>query len=276
MATPSPTAAATPQPTPAPTPAPTSTLSPSPSPAQSPVGSAFIIAGITTSFDQNASGPDPSTFGTSFEASSSGIYVEYVLQEGLSGTITGTLDRADGTQVVSTDLNYPAGGPWAWFKLTGQPAGEYRYTLRYGPTGEDVVLPLSLAGAAGSGSPSGSPGAALVLLTMATSADTSRSAPDPSTYVTAYPQSVQAVYVVFALREGLTGNVSCDVLRDGTSLLQSPISLTYGSNNAWGSFTINVGGNQPAGTYVATVSYGPTGESQSIQFTLDLVASPSP
>jgi hypothetical protein len=202
--------------------------------------------------------------------------VEYVLQEALSGTVTGTLDRADGTQVVSSDLDYPAGGPWAWFKITGYPAGEYRYTLRYGPTGEEVALPLSFTGASASAFPSGSPGAAFVLLTMATSADTSRSAPDPLTYVTAYPQSVQAVYVVFALREGLTGNVSCDLLRDGTSLLQSPISLTYGTNNAWGSFTINVGGNQPAGTYVATVTYAPTGESQTIEFTLDPVASPSP
>lgn len=277
--TPSPTAVVTPQPTPAPTPAPTAipaaTASPNPSPARSPVGSAFTIAGISTSFDQNASGPDPSTFGTSFPASSS-IYVEYVLQGGLSGTVTGTLDRADGTQVVSTDLNYPADGPWAWFKITGYPAGEYRYTLRYGPSGDEVVLPLSLSGASASAFPTGSPGTAFVLLTMATSADTSRSAPDPSTYLTAYPQSVQAIYVVFALRDGLTGDVTCDLLRNGTSLLQSPVSLTYGTTNAWGSFTINVGGSQPAGTYLATVTYTPTGENQSIQFTLDPVASPSP
>lgn len=108
---------------------------------------------------------------------------------------------------------------------------------------------------------------AFTLLRMANAADASKPAPDSTTFTDTFPTSAPALYVVFALSAGLTGQVSCSVTANGVRLVQ-PLNINYGSKNSWGDFKVRSRGSFVKGDYVATVTYVPTGEAASIAFTV--------
>ena len=102
---------------------------------------------------------------------------------------------------------------------------------------------------------------------MATAADSSKPAPDSTTFAQTFPTSAPAVYVVFALRSGLTGEVRCTISANGVRLIQ-PLTINYGSNNSWGDFKVRSRGTFVKGDYRATLTHVPTGEVVSISFTV--------
>jgi hypothetical protein len=73
--------------------------------------------------------------------------------------------------------------------------------------------------------------------------------------------------VVFALSPGLTGTVECTIDANGVRTA-GPISLNYGPANSWGDFKITSRGIFVAGTYRASVTFVPTGEVATIDFTV--------
>lgn len=113
--------------------------------------------------------------------------------------------------------------------------------------------------------PSGT--SAFTLLRMASKADSSKPAPDSTTFTQTFPTSAPAVYVVFALTSGLTGNVTCAISANGVRLIQ-PLTIDYGSKNSWGDFKVRSRGTFVKGDYRATLTYVPTGEVVSISFTV--------
>jgi hypothetical protein len=258
--------------------APASTLaSPSASETASPTAGssgagAFAEAGLAASVDVGGGPPDPSTFGTSFASETPQIFVPYVLAPGLSGKVSSTW-KSGGTDVNVASFDYPAGAPWAYFRLTyvdGFIPGDYEEVLTFEQTGESVTLPFTITGprrpsASPTALPSGS--SAFTLLRAATTADSSKSLPDPSTFTDSLPTTAPAIFVVFSLRSGLTGTVTCIIKANGSALVQ-PLSLDYGANNSWGDFKITPAGSFPAGYYEATLTYEPSGETKTISFTV--------
>jgi hypothetical protein len=75
------------------------------------------------------------------------------------------------------------------------------------------------------------------------------------------------MYVVFALRSGLTGEVVCTISANGVEAIQ-PITITYGPTNSWGDFKISSRGTFVVGDYQATLTFAPTGEFVTISFTV--------
>lgn len=102
---------------------------------------------------------------------------------------------------------------------------------------------------------------------MAAGADSSKPAPDASTFTQTFPTSAPAIYVVFALTSGLTGKVSCTMTANGVQLIQ-PLTINYGSTNSWGDFKVRSRGTFVKGEYRASLTYVPTGEVVSISFTV--------
>jgi len=92
---------------------------------------------------------------------------------------------------------------------------------------------------------------------MAAAADSSKPAPDSTTFTQTFPTSAPALYVVFALRPDLTGNVACTMSANGVRLIQ-PLTINYGSNNSWGDFRVRSRGTFVKGDYRATLTYVPT------------------
>jgi hypothetical protein len=132
------------------------------------------------------------------------------------------------------------------------------------PTSPATPTPAP-SGAAPTPEPSGA--SAFTLLRMAAAADSSKPAPDSTTFTQTFPTSAPAVYVVFALRSGLTGKVACTMSANGVRLIQ-PLTINYGSNNSWGDFKVHSRGTFVKGDYRATLTYVPTGEVVSISFTV--------
>jgi hypothetical protein len=102
---------------------------------------------------------------------------------------------------------------------------------------------------------------------MATAADSSKPVPDSTTFTQTFPTSASAIYVVFSLTPGLTGKVLCAMIANGVQLIQ-PLTIEYGSSNSWGDFKIRSRGTFVAGRYRATLTYLPTGEVITIDFTV--------
>lgn len=73
--------------------------------------------------------------------------------------------------------------------------------------------------------------------------------------------------MVFALRPGLTGKVECTIDANGVRTA-GPISLDYGPTNSWGDFMVTSRGIFVAGSYRASVTFGPTGEVVTVDFTV--------
>ncbi len=271
--TPSPATAATVTPSAAPTSSPSPTAPPSSPPASvGPSGSgAFVLAGLAASVGTSGP-PDPSTFATSFASETPTIYVAYQLAAGLSGTVTATWGTVGQNPIVKS-FDYPASAPWAYFTLTykdGFIPADYLETLRFEPTGASVSLPFTITGprkAPATPTPLPSGTSAFTLLRAATGADSSKPAPDPSTYTDSFSTTASAIYIVFSLRSGLTGTVSCAMTANGSPYVQG-LSLDYGTGNSWGDFQVTPSGTFPAGDYVATITYTPTGETQTVNFTV--------
>jgi hypothetical protein len=267
----SPTSIPTSIPTLEPTASPSLSAAPSPSSpttAPSPAG-AFLVAGVTSSLDPNANAPDPSAFGTSFTSDSAAIYVAFQLAPGLSGKVTSTWKESGATDVVAT-FDYPASAPWAYFRLThpgGFVPGDNQEILAFGPTSESVTLDFTVTGAAATPSAAPSGSGAFTLLRMATSVDRSKNQPDPSTYTDSFSTSASTVYVVFELRSGLTGTVTLAMTRGGSAVIK-PVSLDITTVNGWNDFHVNSASGFPSGDYAATVTFEPTGESQTVTFTV--------
>ena len=102
---------------------------------------------------------------------------------------------------------------------------------------------------------------------MATAADSSKPAPDATTFTEAFPTSAPAFFVVFSLRSGLVGTVTCTMTTNGVRVIQ-PLTIAYGPTNTWGDFKIRSRGKFLAGAYRAMLTYVPTGERVAIDFTV--------
>ncbi len=125
----------------------------------------------------------------------------------------------------------------------------------------------STAAAAPTVTPVPGPGSAFTLLKMATGAARGKPAPDATTFTSTFPAKAPAMYVVFALRTGLTGDVVCAITANGVQSVK-PITLAYGASNSWGDFKISSRGTFVMGDYRATLTFGPTGEVATIAFTV--------
>ncbi len=265
-------------PTPVPTIAPAAPSTPSPSPSVPPSSaptfsgasgsSVFVDAGLSASLDVNGDFPSSSTFGKTFPSNSQALYVAFRLVPGLAGTVTSTWKSADGGSLVKT-FHYPASAPWAYFKVTFQKGfalGDGQEVLNFGPAGESITLPFTITGATGA-SPAPSGSSTFTLLQMATAADRSKAAPDPATFTDTFPTTAKAIFVVFALGPGLTGTVTMTLTRGGSSVIK-PISLNITVADGWSDFKVTSTSGFPAGTYEATVTYAPTGEAQTVTFSV--------
>ncbi len=133
------------------------------------------------------------------------------------------------------------------------------------PTPSDTAATPAPSDAAPTPAPSGA--TAFTLLKMATAADSSKPAPDSTTFTQTYPTTAPAIYVVFALSPGLTGKITCAISANGVQLMQ-PLTIDYGSKNSWGDFKVRSRGRFVKGDYRATLTYVPTGEAASISFTV--------
>jgi len=102
---------------------------------------------------------------------------------------------------------------------------------------------------------------------MATAADLSKSAPDAATFTDTFATTAPAIFVVFALRSGLAGTVSCSMTANGVQVIQ-PLTIAYKQANTWGDFRINSRGTFVTGAYTATLTFAPTGEKVSVNFTV--------
>lgn len=102
---------------------------------------------------------------------------------------------------------------------------------------------------------------------MASAADPAQPAPDAATFTDSFPTSAPALYVVFALRAGLTGQVVCTLTANGVALIQ-PLTLTYAAANSWGDFKVSPKLRFAAGAYQATLRHVPSGEVATINFTV--------
>ena len=102
---------------------------------------------------------------------------------------------------------------------------------------------------------------------MASAANPASAAPDATTFVSGYASRAPAMFVVFALRPGLAGPVTCTVDANGVRTA-GPITLAYGPTNSWGDFRITSRGTFAIGSYRATVVFVPTGEAATIKFTV--------
>jgi hypothetical protein len=255
----------------APTAAPTPTASPLPSPSAA--TGTFALAGLSATIDKPAQTIDASMFTTTFASETPSIYILYQLTPGSSGKVQSTWKK--GTTAVNTNtLDYPATAPWAYFAISYKggfiPGTDYTVVLKVVDTGDTMTLPFTVTGprtppATPAPVPSGT--SAFTLLRMATDADSTTSAPDATKYTDTFPSSSAKVFVVFSLRDGLTGKVVCTMTANGSAIVQ-PITLTYGSGDSWGDFAISSGGSFPIGDYVATLTYSPSGEAVSVPFTV--------
>ena len=271
-------AAATAAPTAAPTLAPTASPSPTAPPTAppataSPSGSgAFVAAGLVSTLDPNGGMPDPSAFSTSFASDIPAIYVPYELASGLAGKVTTTATSPDG-KTLTGSFDYPASAPFAYFRLTyvsGFSPGDYQEVLTFEPTGESVTLPFTITGPAGSAatpSPITSGTSAFTLLRAATASDVSKPAPDPATFTDSFPAAASVIYVVFELQSGLTGTMNFTLTANGSPIIQQ-MSIDYGPSLRWASFHVTSSRGFPVGDYAATVTFTPTGEAQTVNFTV--------
>lgn len=248
---------------------------PTPSPTATPAGGTgtIALAGLSPEIDKPALTIDTSTFTTTFVSETPAIYVLYKLSTGAADKVVSTWTKDD--VVINTfSLDYPANAPWAYFELSfkgGFIPGDYEEKLTLVDSGDTLTLPFTVTGprrAPASPTPVPSGTTAFTLLSMATFADPSQSAPDTTKFTDTYAPNDPKVYVVFALRPGLTGQVICTMTANGEEAID-PITLTYGSQNSWGSFEISSGGLFPEGDYVASLRYASSGEVVTIPFTVE-------
>lgn len=250
----------------------TATPTASSTPAPTLASGTFALAGLASVIDKPAQTLDPSTFTTTFASETPSIYILYQLTPGSSGKVESTWKK--GTAIVNANtLDYPASAPWAYFAITykdGFIPGDYAVVLKVVDTGDSMILPFTVTGprkppATPTPVPSGT--SAFTLLRMATNADPTKSAPDSTTFTDTFPATAPKVFVVFSLRDGLTGEVVCTMTANGSAVIQ-PITLTYGTGDSWGDFAISSGGTLPVGDYVATLTYSPSGEAVTVPFTV--------
>jgi hypothetical protein len=232
----------------------------------------IVLAGLTSVLDAPAQTVDTSTFGTSFASETPAIYVIFQLTPGSSGKVVSTWKKGD-VEVNTVSFDYPADAPWAYFELTNKGGfipGHYEVGLKVIDTGDTRILPFTATGprkAPPAPTPVPSGTSAFTLLSMATFADSTKSAPDSTKFTDTYATTATKIYVVFSLRSDLTGKVVCTMTSNGSAIVD-PITLTYGTNDSWGDFEISASGGLPVGDYVATLTYSPSGEAVTIPFTV--------
>jgi hypothetical protein len=257
----------------APTESPTASPTASPSDGVASGPGTFALAGLTSVLDAAAQTADTSTFTKSFASETPAIYVVYALSPGSSGNVVSTWSKG-GVALNTVSFDYPAGAPWAYFVLTykdGFIPGDYEVELKALDSGDTMTLPLTVTGprkAPPAPTPVPSGTSAFTLLSMATAADSKKSAPDSTTFTDTFPTTAPQVYVVFSLRSDLTGKVVCTMTKDGSDVIK-PITLSYGTGDSWGDFKISSGGTFPVGDYVATLTYSPSGEAVTIPFKVE-------
>jgi hypothetical protein len=146
---------ATPEATPSPSPTATATPPATPSPTDlglitAPPGTPmlvdpFISAGISTTVDSGAHAVDPSTYRTTIPGKQyTSVYVVFALKPDVVGKVTMDMTFGD-VEVLSQPLtiDYQKINSWGDFKVNftsdGIPAGVYKATLTYEPTGAVVT-----------------------------------------------------------------------------------------------------------------------------------------
>ena len=137
------------------------------------------------------------------------------------------------------------------------------------PLPRPSVTPPPSAAATTSGTPTPVPstgGQPFVLAGMALNVDTAATAANPKDFVTTIPKESTAIYAVFVLKAGLSGQVD-GALKQGDKVLVT-LSLQYGPKNTWGDFRINAANGIAVGDYTMVITYAPTGESVSVPFSV--------
>jgi hypothetical protein len=128
-----------------------------------------------------------------------------------------------------------------------------------------AATPMPTISGAPTAAPSGSAGSVFVLSGMALSIDAAAAAANPKTFVTTIPKASTAIYAVFALKPGLSGQVN-GALKQGDKVLVT-LSLQYGPKNTWGDFRINSANGFAAGNYTMVITFVPNGETINLPFT---------
>lgn len=138
------------------------------------------------------------------------------------------------------------------------------------PTPSLVATPSATGGTESASPPdavSTAGAGAFTLLRMASSADPSRPAPDATNFTSTFAAKAPALFVVFALRPALIGRVDCTITVNGVVVVR-PLAIDYGPTNSWGDFRITSRGIFAVGDYQATLTYEPTGEVATVDFTV--------
>lgn len=130
-----------------------------------------------------------------------------------------------------------------------------------------VATPQPTTSGAPSVAPSHSAGASsFTLAGMATKVDTAATSANRKDFLTTIPKESTAIYAVFALKAGLTGQVN-GALKQGDKVLVT-LSLQYGAKNTWGDFRVNSASGIAAGAYTMVITFVPNGETINLPFTV--------
>ena len=104
----------------------------------------FISAGISTTIDSAAHAVDPSTYRTTIPGKQySTVYVVFALKPDVVGKVTMVMTFGDIQVADPLTIDYQTINSWGDFKINfpaaGIPAGVYKATVTYEPTGAVVT-----------------------------------------------------------------------------------------------------------------------------------------
>lgn len=200
-------------------------------------------------------------------------------------------------KILSTDLTACLGGQEAkgvsftfsndttyqesWFMVRAGRSYDFQWLAPKGQEQVDVFhemfrtwqwtpdVPVATPLPSTSDRPSAAPSAtgqasAFVLAGMALKVDSALGAAEPRDFVAVVPTESTAIYAVFALMPGLSGQVDGALLQGDKVLVT--LSLQYGATNTWGDFRINSESGIAAGDYTMLIKYVPTGDTVRIPF----------
>jgi hypothetical protein len=156
-----------------------------------------------------------------------------------------------------------------WLAPKGQEAtDQFREMFRTWQWGANVPVatPLPHPSGAASPAPSGSAMSSFVLAGITTKVDSAATSANPKDFVTTVPKAATAIYSVFALKPGLSGQVN-GALKQGDKVVVT-LSLQYGSKNSWGDFRINSANGIAPGSYTMVITFVPNGETINLPFTV--------
>jgi hypothetical protein len=104
------------------------------------------------------------------------------------------------------------------------------------------------------------------LAATAKEVDTSKEVPDPSTFTTTFAADTPTIYVVYKLKQGLSGTVKLTWRKDGQLVLEQSFALP---EDRWGYGGVNRPSPAfPTGNYEIELELAETGGGRTLQFTV--------